>query len=85
MTIENHITASTASNGRVSIFRLRPCVQRLESGLYQAVVVIDDGGSGSARFGDGLPTLKEASDAACGACEAALPAGEWADDGWFGA
>ena len=66
---------------RVSTLRLRPRVQRLESRLFQPIVVIDDGGNGSAHFGDGLPTLKEAGDRACEACEGALPDGEWQADG----
>lgn len=62
---------------QTSALRLRPGVQRLESGSFRPQVTIDDGGNGSIRFGDPLTMLKDAGDAAREACEAALPDGEW--------
>jgi len=48
-------------------------------------VVLADDGNGSARFGDGLPTKKEAWNRAREAVAAVLPGGEWQADGWYGA
>lgn len=62
-------------------FRLRPRVQDMRNGMFQPIVVYDDGGQGGAIFGESVPTSGEAHTLASSACEAAMPSGEWAD-GW---
>jgi hypothetical protein len=74
-----------ANTPPASILRLRPRVQDMRNGTFQPIVVYDDGGQGGAIFGDPVPTLKAAGDAACDACERALPAGDWQADGWLSA
>jgi hypothetical protein len=64
-------------------FRVRPHVHPLLDGTFQPNVLFDDGGLGNIVCGDPVATLHDASEAAIGACEAALPAGGWRDDGWY--
>lgn len=64
-----------------SILGLRPRIQDMRNGTFQPIVLIDDGANGAACFGEPRPTMREASDAARVACEAALPAGVWRN-GW---
>ena len=71
-----------AINRPASLLRLRPRVQDMHNGSFQPIVVCDDGAQGGVIFGDPVATLKEAGDAACDACERALPAGDWRD-GWL--
>jgi hypothetical protein len=64
------------------MIKLRPRIQDMRNGTFQPIVTVASGPQSSAVFGTPLATVQEAWDAACDACEAALPAGGWSADGW---